>query len=50
MGLEDLVEKRLADLRDRLHHAETLNQERDRDIHMLYQQISLLLGAQGTNK
>ncbi len=45
LTVEDLMEKRLADLRDRLHHAESLNQERDSDIHMLRNQINVLAGA-----
>ena len=41
----DLMEKRLAELRDRLHHAESLNQERENDIHSLKGQINVLMGA-----
>ena len=31
----DLMEKRLAELRDRLHYAESLNQEREHDLLIL---------------
>jgi len=41
----DLMEKHLAELRDRLHFAESLNQEREHDIHSLRNQVKLLLGV-----
>jgi len=35
------MEKNLAELRDRLHYAESLNEERENDIHNLRNQIKL---------
>ncbi len=40
---EDLMERRLAELRDRLYHAESLSQEREGDIHVLRSQLNILL-------
>ena len=37
------MEKRLAELRDRLTFAETLNKERENDIHALRTQLNYLL-------
>ena len=42
---EDLMERRLAELRDRLYHAESLSQEREGDIHVLRSQLNILLSA-----
>jgi len=39
----DLMEKNLAELRDRLHFAESLNEERENDIHNLRNQMKLLM-------
>ncbi len=39
------MERRLAELRDRLYHAESLSQEREGDIHVLRNQINILLSA-----
>jgi len=41
----DLMEKNLAELRDRLHYAESLNAERENDIHNLRNQIKLFMGV-----
>jgi len=41
----NLMEKNLADLRDRLHYAESLNEERENDIHNLRNQIKLFRGV-----
>ena len=45
MIAEDLMERRLAELRDRLYHAESLSQEREGDIHVLRNQLNILLSA-----
>jgi len=39
------MEKNLADLRDRLHYAESLNVERENDVHNLRNQIKLFMGV-----
>jgi len=39
------MEKNLADLRDRLHYAESLNDERENDIHNLRNQVKLFMGV-----
>ena len=41
----NLMEKNLADLRDRLHYAESLNEERENDIHNLRNQLKLFMGV-----
>jgi len=41
----NLMEKNLAELRDRLHYAESLNEERENDIHNLRNQIKLFVGV-----
>ena len=43
MSTEDLLEKRLAEMRDRLQHAESLNRERESDIMALRSQINVLM-------
>ena len=43
--MEELLEKRYVDLRDRLYHAESLNLERESDIRILQNQVRVLLGA-----
>lgn len=45
MTVEEGYEKRLAELRDRVQYAESLNRERDNDVHHLRRQISILLGS-----
>lgn len=39
----DLMEKHLAELRDRLHYAESLNKEREHDMHNLRNQVKLMM-------
>ena len=46
LALEEAYEKRLAELRDRVQYAESLNKERENDVHHLRQQMSMLLSAQ----
>ena len=41
----DLMEKKLAELRDRLHYAESLNEERENDIHNLRNQVKMFMGV-----
>ncbi|KAK2170426.1 hypothetical protein LSH36_3g29011 [Paralvinella palmiformis] len=41
-----LLEQKLAELRDRLHYAESLNTERENDVHILRSQIRVLLSSQ----
>ena len=44
----DLMEHRLSELRDRLHYAESLNQDRESDIQTLRQQLNILMKAPRT--
>ena len=44
-SIEENYERRLAELRDRVQFAESLNRERDNDIHHLRHQIGILLGS-----
>ena len=41
----DLMQKNLAELRDRLYYAEALNQERENDVHNLRNQLKVLMGT-----
>ena len=43
VSVEELLEKRLAEMRDRLRHAETLNRERTADVMGLRSQINVLM-------
>lgn len=45
----DLLEKHLAELRDRLHYAESLNREREHDMLSLRNQIKLMLDVRKQN-
>ena len=44
------MERRLAELRDRLYHAESLSLEREGDIHVLRSQLNVLLSAHTHNR
>ncbi len=45
----DLMDRRLTELRDRLHYAESLNQDRESDIQTLRQQLNVLMLAHKNN-
>lgn len=46
---EELLEKRFADLRDRLQYAESLNRQRENDLYVLRTQFNYLLEAVSHN-
>ena len=45
MSSEDLLEKRLAEMRDRLQHADSINREREHDLLALRKQVRVLMEA-----
>ena len=46
---EEILEKRFADLRDRLHYAESLNRQRENDLFILRNHFSYLLSSMHSN-